>query len=171
MPEKIIPEFDEKGYIPFKPEMIYAPSFEEFEERFVNQFPDSNTRKEIIDEYKKHCKEVISYGIVNEQWVNGSYITIKDDPSDIDMLFEVDGTELDNLNLRETMDDVINNALANSNLRCDSHYIIKYPENESELYDAYMDTKIKFLGMLWNSDREYNLKGIINFDKSTLEML
>lgn len=173
MPEKIIPEFDVNGNIPYEPEKIYSPSFEEFEERFVDQFPNSDTRKEIIGEYKKHCNEVVSYGIVNEQWVNGSYITIKDDPSDIDMLFEVDGTELDNRNLKETMDDVIDNAQARSNLRCDSHYISKYPESEKEydLYREYIDTKIKFLGMLWNSDRDYNLKGIIKFDISTLEML
>jgi len=167
---EVIPEYDANGNIPYEPERIYRPSFEEFEKRFVDAFPDSTTRVEIIEEYKKHCNEVISHGIVNKQWINGSYITIKEDPSDIDMLFEVDGTKLDELNLKETMDDIIDNAQARSNLRCDSHYISKYPENESELYQGYIDTKTKVLGMLWNSDRDYNLKGIIEFDRNKLEM-
>lgn len=170
MPEEILPDHDANGNIPYEPKKIYRPSFEEFENRFVDKFPYSNTRHEIIVEYKIHCNEVISHEIVNKQWINGSYITIKENPSDIDMLFEVDGTELDNRNLKKKMDDIIGNALSTSNLRCDSHYISKYPEDEPDLFQDYMDAKIKFLCMLWNSDRDYNLKGIIEFDVSTLEM-
>ncbi len=77
--------FDIRGHL--QPEGLIAVTPEEFEEVFVNQFVDSISRKPIFDNYCRYVKdlrEVIGGGFV--QWVDGSFVSNKEDPRDIDFI-------------------------------------------------------------------------------------
>jgi hypothetical protein len=59
----------------------------EIEFNLVNSIPSSLTRKIIFDGYKKYCRDisaVIKFEI--EQWIDGSFITNKVNPNDIDLV-------------------------------------------------------------------------------------
>jgi hypothetical protein len=158
----MIPDYNDNGYLPFGPP--HCCKFEEFKKRFVDDFPDSISRSIIFNEYKKHCKEIITTNIASKQWVNGSYITTKEEPEDIDMLTEIDGIEMDDKKLKKDMDKLFYDAPLRTNNKCDSYYVAKYPEECPDLYEDYIEAKTKYLTMVWGSDREYNLKGLIELD-------
>lgn len=75
-----LPEFDERGCLP---EGIYNPSVENFMERFVNL---TERRKELFEKYKQFTKLCNEAKGIEEHYVDGSYVTDKKEPGDIDLL-------------------------------------------------------------------------------------
>lgn len=57
------------------------------EQVFVNQFATSSTRRKLFEhflDYNEALKKLISDGFT--QWVNGSFVTKKENPRDIDVV-------------------------------------------------------------------------------------
>ena len=96
-------EFDLRGHI--KAYQKITLSFEEFENIFVNDFLHSDTRKAIFEKYKVFLqdfkKEVLSEGFTH--WINGSFVTRKNNPNDIDFVslldFEIHAAKLKEIDL------------------------------------------------------------------------
>ncbi|MCL2115698.1 MAG: hypothetical protein FWH29_05710 [Methanobrevibacter sp.] len=152
-----IPNFTSIGYLP---EGYHKTTLKEFEEKFSKN--KSKKRQKIMKAYKKHLKEILRTKLAIEQWVNGSFVTDKKEPGDIDLLTEFDGIKADSLNMKENIDYIIFNAQNKYNNLCDSHRIFKYPKNMEIEYKSYISSKSKYLGLLFNSDTEFNIKGVIN---------
>lgn len=162
----MIPPFDKKtGYLLAG---YHKATLQEFEKRFVIDFPSSKTRKDIIEDYKGHCKEIISTQLAEKQWVDGSYITTKPNPDDIEILTVVDGVEMDSRCFETEMDRIIYDAPLRTGLRCHSFYVARYPKEMKDEYETYVAARAKYLGVCWNSDDEYTLKGIVEMDLSTI---
>ena len=75
-----LPPFDERGCLP---KGIYNPSVQDFLERFVNV---SKRRKELFGKYQKFTKLCIDAKGIEQHFVDGSYVTNKEKPGDIDLL-------------------------------------------------------------------------------------
>jgi predicted nucleotidyltransferase len=112
--------------------------------------------------YTKHLKEILNTELATDHWINGSLITDKKEPDDIDLLTEFDRIKTDNLDMKEKIDYLIFNAQRKYHNLCDSHRIFKYPESNTVEYKSYITSKTKYLCLLFSSDIEYNLKGVIN---------
>ncbi|MFK5926975.1 MAG: hypothetical protein QM483_10125 [Desulfuromusa sp.] len=52
---------------------------------FLDPFPDSNHRHELVDGLKKFLQLMQSFAIPLEIWVDGSFSTKKTDPDDVDL--------------------------------------------------------------------------------------
>jgi hypothetical protein len=81
--------FDIRGHL--QPEGLIEISLEEFEATFVHQFEDSDSRRPIFDNYCRYTKdlrEMIGAGFA--QWVDGSFVSNKENPRDIDFITFVD---------------------------------------------------------------------------------
>ena len=81
--------FDENGYLlPYEGIEI---SMETLERIFVNEIPGSKTRKRLFNNYLDYTiqfqQKVFPYF---EQWVNGSFVTHKPNPRDIDIVTFLD---------------------------------------------------------------------------------
>lgn len=82
-------EFDENGFL--KP---YGPSrtdLDTLEQVFVNEFTTSTTRREHFErfrEYNERLRVLMSVELV--QWIDGSFVSRKTNPNDIDVLTFVD---------------------------------------------------------------------------------
>lgn len=46
-------------------------------------------------EYEKHLTEIKNSGYFIDHWIDGSYISTKENPKDIDTLTEFDGEKVD----------------------------------------------------------------------------
>jgi hypothetical protein len=112
--------------------------------------------------YEKHLKEILNTEIATDHWINGSFVTNEKKPNDIDLLTEFNGLKADELDMEEEIDYIIFNAQRKYHNLCDSHRIFKYPENMKIEYKSYISSKTRYLSLLFNSDTDYNLKGIIN---------
>ena len=76
--------FDENGYlIPYE---AIETNLETLKKYFVDAFPNSNTRKMIFENYEKFIAD-FQYEIFPhfEQWLGGSFVSLKENPNDIDV--------------------------------------------------------------------------------------
>jgi hypothetical protein len=81
--------FDIRGNL--RPYSIIELSLSEFAEHFVNSFEPDTTRRGLFENYQRYVAELgefLEYGYF--QWVDGSFITTKRNPRDIDFVNFVD---------------------------------------------------------------------------------
>ena len=81
--------FDLRGNLqPYKKVNLSLAEFEDF---FVNRLPNNSRRKYIFDRYLDFVRdfsEQVSQQFT--QWVDGSFVTVKEHPNDIDFVTFVD---------------------------------------------------------------------------------
>ena len=58
----------------------------EFKATFVEGFPDSSTRAELYTRWLRHRAAILGHVPILSQWIDGSFVTNKDDPGDIDVV-------------------------------------------------------------------------------------
>lgn len=156
---KTIPEFDSNGNLP---PGFFSPTLEEFKYRFVDEFYDSNTRKDIFIGYTEYCQKLIDLDAAKIQWVDGSYITKKADPGDIDFATHINPMELSEEDKQRlfVLLDIKNMKIA---YKCHPFPIWIYPKDEPRLYDNYQK-KLDYWSKWFGHDRLKNPKGIIEFN-------
>jgi hypothetical protein len=76
---------------------IHYMSLAEFRTKFVDKFPHSKRRKVIFDCFSSYAGVLLSTGIVTEIWLNGSFVTSKEEPEDIDAVAFFDQIKADKL--------------------------------------------------------------------------
>jgi hypothetical protein len=89
-----IPDFDENGLLP---EGIYDCDLKVLECRFVDRFPDSPTRSGLFEEFVKWVSKAAKLVPSATEWIDGSYVTAKPAPNDIDVVTFCDAAFLTSL--------------------------------------------------------------------------
>jgi hypothetical protein len=115
-----------------------------------------------MGEYKNHLREIKDTGYFLDHWIDGSYITSKENPKDIDTLTEFDGEKIDKNDDRKIVDDLINNSKANTNNCCHSFRIYKYHHYDEIKYRIYIESKLRILTELFGHDKNEVPKGIVH---------
>lgn len=82
-------EFDNKGFL--IPDDAIPSTLQEFEQVFVKQMP-TEQRKQHFESYLNYSKELknLCGGIELIQWIDGSFVTKKENPNDIDLVTFLD---------------------------------------------------------------------------------
>ena len=78
-------EFDLIGYL--SPYTVNLTTFSNFESLLVDSFPLSSSRHQIFEGYKRYTEkltDILGNGFY--QWVDGSFVTDKMNPNDIDVV-------------------------------------------------------------------------------------
>ena len=70
---------------------------EQVHEHFVAPFTASKTRQRLYDQWLLHREAIETIVPVQRQWLDGSYVTDKVDPGDVDIVTFVDGEALNGL--------------------------------------------------------------------------
>ena len=81
--------FDIRGNL--KPYEIIEISMETFQKTFVNAFDEESIRQELFENYNRYMKdfsEIITRDFF--QWIDGSYVSNKRKPKDIDLITILD---------------------------------------------------------------------------------
>ena len=105
-------------------------SIEELRQQCVDRFPLSTTRTEIMAGLAEVIGRLIQYQVAGELWVDGSFLTEKINPGDVDIVLRVQSSVYDDgtTEQRETIDWIGEN-LREYNL-CDSYVFPEFPEND-----------------------------------------
>lgn len=158
----MIPKHNDHGSLP---KGIYMPSIPEFKENYVLNFQKSTSRKEIFIGYILYCNKIMSYDVAELQWINGSYITEKENPGDIDFVTHMDAIKINCLQDNSDFRSLLNHEEVKENYRCDAYIILVYPKEDPRYKHtlARRDYWFKWFG----HDREMNPKGLIQFDLSS----
>ena len=146
--------FNSEGCLPLG---IYEMKIDEIERIFVN----SKKREEIMNHYKKHLHDLQNSPHYLNHWIDGSFVTLKENPNDIDTLTEFDGVTVDKNNEKEKIDTLIQNAYSESGKMCHSLSVYKYPEDNSEEYEKYLEIKNRTLILFSINKETRKAKGFI----------
>ncbi|MFE4524756.1 DUF6932 family protein [Cytobacillus firmus] len=158
-------EFNEHGNL--NGGIIKGMSLDDVEEFFVKNFPNSNTRERNFKGFTEFIEVLKRDGVVqvlSKIWLDGSFLTNKEDPNDIDMVIYLNPHE-DNI---EAIKDIMKNrtnifhALGRQ-FHCDAYFSVDddlIPE--SNVADKrHFDYQRKYWMGQFGFDREARNKGIV----------
>lgn len=125
---------------------LHNKSIQEIEDLCVSskQFALSKTRPDIMEGLKTIVNKIKEVGIIGDLWINGSFLTQKIDPEDVDIVLFLSNDQVENA-LEEQME-VLNwiNENLKDDLRCDSYTAPQWPMNHpdyeygQELHDYWL---------------------------------
>lgn len=139
---------------------IYDLSLDEIEHEFV--VGKSKRRHDIFEKYKYHLNEIKDTNCCLNHWIDGSFVTLKENPDDIDTLTEFDGVKAKKLGILDEIDNIIYDAPFRTNNFCHSFRVFKVPQSWKKDYDEYIKIKSRILFILFPSDsRTGNVKGFL----------
>ena len=147
-------QFDKNGYLKAG---IYEIDLETFERYFIKAFPNSTTRRYLFENYLSYIndfqKDVFPYF---EQWIDGSFITKKENPKDIDIVTFLD-YKVYELRGEPFMDKFWSFSLEKQGI--DAYIVKTYPSSHN-LFSAFLEVE-NYYQNLFSSDRIDQTKGII----------
>ncbi|HCG02761.1 MAG TPA: hypothetical protein DEV93_19725 [Chloroflexi bacterium] len=76
---------------------VHAATVEEVKEVLVTGFPESATRQEIFDQWIALRADIAEVATIDKQWLDGSFVSRKLDPGDLDVATHIDGMEIEAL--------------------------------------------------------------------------
>lgn len=91
---------------------------------FVDPFPASQRRLELLTRFLSLTQLIRSIGLDSEAWLDGSFVTTKPDPEDVDVVFFFDRAQIDTLRAPEhrTLIQLSNRPLMLVRYLCDVYY-------------------------------------------------
>ncbi len=131
----------------------------EFRLSFVDAYPKSVNRPMIYQGYLQYKSTIENTVTVDfEQWINGSWVSNKPNPNDIDLVILV--------GLPDVKPDIfVHNQLLNKygskdKYHVDAYLIIVCPEDDPR-YDVLTKKTMEYWDKWWSHDRNNNEKGYI----------
>lgn len=125
-------QFDENGHL--FPYEIQSVTLEEMREVFVDAFPESETRKRLFDNYLNWIfdfqRDVFPYFT---QWIDGSFVTQKLNPKDIDFVTFLDGRVYEIKEKRKELDRFW--SFSNEDKGLDAYFLAEYTEEHENHRD------------------------------------
>jgi hypothetical protein len=151
-------KFNKDGYLEAGIHDMELPTIEE---HFVNGFPSSSTRPKIIAGYKKHRAELEHLNLNIEQLLDGSFVSTKNDPNDIDLVCFIDADTMDKLspNEQEKLRELLSGKFTQQYYSCDAYLCPTVPETDPRYQSCIENRKywIEFFG----HDRSTKPKGLL----------
>jgi hypothetical protein len=151
-------KFNADGYLDAGIHDVELPAIEE---HFVDGFPSSNTRPKIINGYKQHRAELESLNLDVEQLLDGSFVSTKNDPNDIDLVCFADADAIDRLSPQdqEKFSKLLSGKHTQSIYLCDAYFSPMVPENHPQ-YNQCRSARKYWMGE-FGYDRNEKPKGVL----------
>lgn len=119
-------EFNELGHLT---KLYNLKGIDELKSSFVEPFENSVSRKLIFEDYVEYVtllKTIIPNEII--QWINGSFVTLKTNPRDIDLVTFVD---FSTYKKHESLFEELQKWRFDPKRKVDGYFIKTYPKNHS----------------------------------------
>lgn len=113
---------------PLLPEGLHTMPLEQVRELCVTKIPLSTTREPIMIGLERLIRELESRGVNTSVWINGSFVTKKINPEDVDVVLCTDGRVFDEGTDEQRAILHTVNANLKEALRCDSYLFLEYPQ-------------------------------------------
>lgn len=151
--------FDLNGNLPAG---LHLWTLEEVEERLVEDFPESDSRPRIWSGYLRLCRELLAIIDVSEHWLDGSFVTAKPHPGDLDLLVIAEKARLESLTATElkTFESLTYGKQTRDTHFCDSYRLVRVPEelhDDLRVFQSWQDYWLQQFG----HDHSGRPKGIV----------
>jgi hypothetical protein len=150
---------------------IHQYSFSNFKEQFVYGFATSTTRSDIYDKFCEWLKMLVDILPPTYIWLDGSYLTSKCDPNDIDLVVFYRPDEIVSIGQTETekLAKVIRQLAPNYS--CDAYFCYTL-EHLTEQEKAQLNGQERIMQTYWMGqfcfDRGRKPKGIIELNREEI---
>ena len=98
-------------YDPLLPAGFHDIDIDNLDDLFVNNFGNNTRRSHLVSQLRIFLNELSKVNAKFEIWLDGSFLTLKDEPDDIDLLIVYDRNQINTLNINERR--IINSLLSN----------------------------------------------------------
>jgi hypothetical protein len=107
----------------------HTATVDEVEAAFVDAFSNSTRRRPLFESWLAVREAITRIVTVETEWLDGSYVTAKDEPNDIDLVTHILGTSLDGLDAADQamLRGLTSNKLSEALHGCDSYICPVYP--------------------------------------------
>jgi hypothetical protein len=116
------------------PTGLVSASAAQVHQHFVAPFTSSTTRQKLYDQWLLHRQAIETIIPIERQWLNGSYVTSKVDPGDIDVVTFIDGDALNSLASPQQalLQDLIAGPSTRDRWGIDSYFVPTYAEGHPD---------------------------------------
>lgn len=157
-------QFDDIGN--GKPYELISFTHCECEEVFVNQFPTSQTRGENWKNFLEFHRDIeMVSGYTVNHWIDGSFVTNKLNPQDIDVVSFVRPENLTIALQQFDMQRSTPKKYVKSKYNIDNYIVVDL--SPSHPHYAKMEEQIQYWRRFFSTDRENNPKAIIRLNNGT----
>lgn len=137
---------------------IHELSIHQLVMQFVDDFPNSDTRRDIIHKFKQWVQQLHSLVPPRYMWIDGSFLTTKVNPKDIDLVVFYTLEDL-NPEVAARINELIHEV--SRFLRCDA-YLCFVNESEQE------NERKTYWQKQFGQDRDKNEKGIVQLNQDKI---
>lgn len=139
----------------------HEATVDEVEAGFVTAFPSSVTRRPLFEQWISVREAISRLVAVEIEWIDGSYVTRKEDPNDIDLVSHLNGSELEQLDdpARTTLLGLVAGPVSQYLHACDSYLVAYYPDGHPAR--PVYRTAANYWEGVFSSTRNGNPKGFV----------
>lgn len=153
--------FNEKGLL--NPG-FFEYKLDEIQTIFVDEFKESQTRKRNFEGFNYWLAELLNICVPNEIWIDGSFVTNKINPNDIDIVAFIEYQDYcENVERINSLKKIGNNNF------CDTY--IAFSPNDTNPYNSKFINNRNYWRGQFGFDREDNPKGMIKISKEYLSLV
>lgn len=125
---------DKEEFPPLLEPGFHVMTLAQLRARCVTAFALSRTRERIMDGLEKFVSMLRAEGVVGDLWVDGSFITQKIDPEDVDVVLEVQSSFYEKATeAQQAVVDLVAVADFKPDYFCDAYVLWQYDKGD-ELY-------------------------------------
>lgn len=139
-----------------------------FKQEFVENFVDSQSRKEIFEKFEGWFADLIELCVPSSIWLDGSYLTSKENPNDLDMVIFYKPEDLgENEQVIAAVQKIISESDEN---RCDAYFCLDlsdFSPQDKSMFGQQQIMTTYWLGQ-FTFDRARRPKGIIEINKDEI---
>lgn len=160
MPEEPVPSA-KPDYPPLLGGGLHPMSISQIRALCVDRFPDSTTRPKIMAGLVEVIHKIQGHLDGCEMWINGSFLTEKIDPEDVDFVLRIKSELYDygTFEKRQLIDWVASNL--RNELRCDSYIFFEYAVSDPQF--SFGDEMRQYWLRQFGTARNQQLKGIASY--------
>lgn len=149
---------------------IHTYKMQEFENQFVTAFTSSKSRTVIFQNFNMWLEQLLSVLPPRYIWLDGSYLTQKVDPNDIDLVVFYYPEDIQSQQEASEIQHLINNV--SRTLSCDAYLCLSFEHWTPQQLAAFPNQNHKIMQTYWMGqfcfDRMREPKGIVQMDRQDL---
>lgn len=121
--------FNSDGYLPAG---LHKSDLSEMETYLVDGFPHSIRRPVVFEGYTRHTADLQTIDVPVSQFVGGSFVSAKDDPSDVDLLGMGEQTAIDALAPADLnrLAQLFQGPGSKAAYECDAYFLASFPDTD-----------------------------------------
>jgi hypothetical protein len=133
-------QFDLYGNL--TPYTLIGCSWAVFNEKSIDEFEDSTVRKALVSQFEAYIEVVKTlFPLPFDCWVNGSFVTRKMNPNDLDCVFFLPNTAFEK---HEKIIDALRKQRHSAENQIDAYFVAVYPEGHKRRF-WYESDQVRWL--------------------------